>query len=117
MSSASKLTKVHQSAREIPVIAKVDLVISGATSAAIAAAEAASKAGADVFLIAPRPYLGEDLCANLRFESDKKRTQPNSLKRVFSSLKDTEISAAQLPYSSLTTPAQVKSVLREARTF
>lgn len=51
----------------LAVIADVDLVVVGGSSAAVAAALAASKCGLSVFLAAPRPYLGEDICAHERF--------------------------------------------------
>lgn len=55
-----------QSAREIPLAYDVDVVIVGGSSAAVSAAVAAAEQGAKVFLAAPRPYLGEDLCATYR---------------------------------------------------
>jgi len=58
---------VMQSAREIPVIGYADVVVVGGTSAGVAAAESATRGGAKVFLVAPRLYLGEDMCATLRF--------------------------------------------------
>ncbi|MCK5803653.1 MAG: FAD-dependent oxidoreductase [Lentisphaeria bacterium] len=57
---------VPESAREIPVAHDVDVVVVGGTSAGVCAAVAAAQAGAKVFLAAPRPYLGEDLCATYR---------------------------------------------------
>jgi len=54
---------VLESAREIPLVADVDMVVVGGGSGGVAAACAAAKAGAKVFLAAPRMYLGEDLCA------------------------------------------------------
>lgn len=57
---------VNQSAREIPVAYDVDVVVVGGSSAGVAAAVAAAKQGAKVFVAAPRPYLGEDLCATYR---------------------------------------------------
>ncbi|WP_346860385.1 FAD-dependent oxidoreductase [uncultured Draconibacterium sp.] len=59
---------VSQSARDIPLIASVDVVIVGGTTAAVSAAVEASSHGACVFLIAPRLYLGEDMCATLRLK-------------------------------------------------
>ncbi len=44
----------------------VDVVVVGGATHAVSAALAAKKHGARVFLLAPRPYLGEDLCATLR---------------------------------------------------
>lgn len=58
---------VMQSEREIAVISSVDIVVIGGTSAGVAAADSAARSGAKVFLVAPRPYLGEDMCATLRF--------------------------------------------------
>lgn len=57
---------VAESSREIPVAQEVDVVIVGGSCGAIAAAEAAAAAGAKVFLVAPRPYLGDDLAGALR---------------------------------------------------
>ena len=57
---------VIESAREIPLAYDIDVVVVGGTTRGVAAAEAAAKQGATVFLAAPRPYLGEDLCATYR---------------------------------------------------
>ena len=57
---------VTEPAKEIPVVHDVDVVVVGGATGAIAAALAAAEMGARVFLAAPRPYLGEDLCATYR---------------------------------------------------
>ena len=57
---------IVESAREIPVAFKADVAIVGGSTWAVSAAVAAAEEGARVFLAAPRPYLGEDLCATLR---------------------------------------------------
>lgn len=57
---------VTESARSIPVAYDVDVVVVGGNSGGVAAAVAAARNGARVFLAAPRPYLGEDLCATYR---------------------------------------------------
>ena len=57
---------VTESARDIPVVHDVDVVVVGGSSAGVAAAVTAARAGARVFLAAPRPYLGEDICATYR---------------------------------------------------
>ncbi|NOY81892.1 MAG: FAD-dependent oxidoreductase, partial [Kiritimatiellaeota bacterium] len=64
---------VRESARALPLAYDVDVVVVGGGSGAVAAAEAAARAGARVFLAAPRLYLGEDLCAPFRLwlESDE----------------------------------------------
>jgi len=54
---------VLESARDLPLVADVDVVVVGGGSGGVAAACEAAKAGAKVFLAAPRMYLGEDLCA------------------------------------------------------
>lgn len=57
---------VRETAREIPISRDVDVVVLGGATGAVAAADAAARAGAKVFLAAPRPYLGEDMCAKMR---------------------------------------------------
>ena len=57
-------------AAELPVVRTADVVVVGGSSAAVSAAIAAKEAGADVFLIAPRPYLGEDVAGTLRVVRD-----------------------------------------------
>ncbi len=57
---------VRESARALPLAYDVDVAVVGGGSAAVAAAAAAARAGARVFLAAPRLYLGEDLCAPFR---------------------------------------------------
>ena len=57
---------VAESARQIPVLHDVDVVVVGGSSGAVAAAVAAAENGARVFLAAPRPYLGEDICGTYR---------------------------------------------------
>lgn len=58
--------EVLESERAIPVCEEVDIVVVGGTCGAVAAAAAAAKVGARVFLAAPRPYLGDDLAGTLR---------------------------------------------------
>ncbi len=65
-------------ARQIPVLYDVDVVVVGGTSGAVEAAVAAAAEGAKVFLAAPRPYLGEDICGTYRLwlELDEKPVSP-----------------------------------------
>jgi hypothetical protein len=65
MSDAQERT-VLQSARQIPVAFEVDVVVAGGSTGAVAAAVAAAEQGAKVFLAAPQPYLGEDVCGTYR---------------------------------------------------
>ncbi|GDY11383.1 hypothetical protein LBMAG53_02600 [Planctomycetota bacterium] len=52
---------------DLPLIANVDLLIVGGSAGGVAAALAAKAAGRSVLIVAPRPYLGDDLAAYLRF--------------------------------------------------
>lgn len=67
----------------------VDVVVVGGSTGAVAAAVAAAKAGAKVFLAAPRSYLGDDMTATLRLwlEPDE---EPTSLlaKEIFTDRQD-----------------------------
>ncbi|MDT8389758.1 MAG: FAD-dependent oxidoreductase [Lentisphaeria bacterium] len=67
---------IVESAREIPLVYDVDVVVVGGSTRAVAAAVAGKEVGASVFLVAPRPYLGEDMCATLRLwlEEDEEPT-------------------------------------------
>ena len=57
---------VQESARRIPLVKETDVLVVGGSSGAVSAALAAKAAGADVYLVAPRPYLGEDIAGTLR---------------------------------------------------
>ena len=56
---------------EPPALADVDVVVVGGSSAGVAAAVAARQAGANVYLVAPRPYLGEDVAGKLRITQEQ----------------------------------------------
>jgi hypothetical protein len=58
------------SARRLPVAREVDVLVVGGSTGAVAAATEARAAGATVLLVAPRHYLGEDLCDTLRLWID-----------------------------------------------
>jgi len=64
--SGNAASPVRQSARSLAVVYDVDVAVLGGSSGAVAAASEAARRGARVFLAAPRPYLGDDLCATLR---------------------------------------------------
>jgi hypothetical protein len=66
MAAPSGGAQVAESAREIPVAYKVDVLVVGGTTGAVSAACEAARNGATVFLAAPRTYLGEDVCGTLR---------------------------------------------------
>jgi hypothetical protein len=64
--ATAALPVLVESAREVPVAGMADVVVVGGSTGAVAAAVAAARAGAAVILLAPRPYLGEDMAATLR---------------------------------------------------
>jgi len=76
--SAAAGGEVNESARRIPLAYSVDVVVAGGGTGAVSAAVAAAEAGQDVFLAAPRPYLGDDMTAGLRLwlEKGEKPTDP-----------------------------------------
>ncbi len=64
-----------QSERKLPIIYHVDVIVVGGATAGVAAAVAAAQNGAQVFLAAQEPYLGEDICGTYRFwRNDKNYT-------------------------------------------
>lgn len=78
---AAEPTAVRETAREIPVAKEADVVVVGGSSGAVSAAVAAAEAGAKVFLLTPRTYLGEDLCATLRLWLEPGETPATPLAR------------------------------------
>ncbi len=73
---------ITQSERDIPVVQHVDVLVVGGSTAAVSAAVAASEQGAKVFLVASKPYLGEDLCASLRLEIEKDRVLTSKIEKL-----------------------------------
>ena len=71
-------------AHDVPVIADVDILIVGGTSGAVATAAEAAKGGATVFLVAPMPYLGEDICGTMRLWKENDQPSTPLAKRIFS---------------------------------
>jgi hypothetical protein len=74
--------QILESAREIPVAYDVDVIVVGGTTRGVAAALAAQEAGASVFLAAPRPYLGEDICGSFRLWLEPGETPTTLLQRA-----------------------------------
>lgn len=75
---------IPESVRQVPVAYDVDVVVVGGSTGGVAAAVAAAQAGAKVFLAAPRPYLGEDICATMRLFLEPGETPASPLaKAVF----------------------------------
>ncbi|MFA7171795.1 MAG: FAD-dependent oxidoreductase [Kiritimatiellia bacterium] len=75
---------VVEPAKELTLVQDVDVVVVGGSSGAVAAACKAKAKGASVFLVAQRPYLGEDMAAFLRLRlSDDEDTRCSLLKSIF----------------------------------
>ncbi len=97
-------------AAEVPVVREVDVVVVGGTSAGVGAAISAHALGARVFLIAPRPYLGEDIAGTMRVvrdPADDDREPP--YRAMFAPSEPGETGLA-----TETTPFRVKRALDEA---
>jgi len=80
-----ELPMVNESARQIPLAYRVDVLVVGGGTGAVQAAVTAAGQGAKVFLAAPYPYLGDDMTATLRLWLEEGE-EPNSplAKRLFS---------------------------------
>jgi hypothetical protein len=91
---------VAESARSIPLLYEVDVVVVGGGSGAVSAAVAAAENGARVFLAAPRPYLGEDLCGTYRLwlEPDEEPTSPLAA-AVFAEPEAPAVLRNQIPFT------------------
>ncbi len=59
---------VRESARALPLVDKVDVVVAGGSTAAVSAALEARNSGASVLLVTPYTYLGRDLVATRRLD-------------------------------------------------
>lgn len=76
-------------AAELALVQDVDVVVVGGSSGAVAAALKAKESGASVFLVAQRPFLGEDMAATFRLSLDENEdTRCELLKSIFAVDKD-----------------------------
>ena len=107
---------VAESARAIPVVYDVDVVVVGGSTGGVSAAIAAAQAGAKVFLAAPRPYLGEDMGATLRLWLEEGETPASPLARQIFSVQAEPPAAAAPPkdFARLAKPLHVKRTLDQA---
>jgi hypothetical protein len=92
---------VWESRRRIPLLAEVDLLVVGGSSGAVAAASAAARTGCSVYLVAPLPYLGDDICGAFLYEREEGE-QPR-----------TELGRRVFPSKDCPTPLHVKTVLED----
>ena len=81
VAAAPAATTVRESTREIPVAYRVDVVVVGGSTGAVSAAVSAAQAGAKVFLVAPHPYLGDDMTATLRLWQEQDDVPQSPLAR------------------------------------
>ncbi len=80
-SSLSAATLV-ESERTLPLVQDVDVVVAGGSCGAVAAAAAAARDGAKVFLATSYGSLGEDVAGTLRIWADEKEIQSSDLMRA-----------------------------------
>ena len=108
--AAESRSGVGESARAVPVAYDVDVAVVGGSSGAVSAAVSAAEKGAKVFLAAPRPYLGEDMCATLRLWLEEGEEPASPLaKKLFAAAGGAASAPAQPP-----TPMHVKKTLDDA---
>jgi len=101
-SSTLQAEHVLEAPKEIPVAADADVVVVGGSSGAVSAACESARGGAKVFLIAPRPYLGADMCSTLRLYLERDQ-QPKS-----------KLAVACFGKNRVATPFQVKAAMDQA---
>ena len=94
-------------AAETPVV--YDVVVAGGSAAGVAAAVAAREAGARVFVVAPRPALGDDLAGKLRLAREAGDDLSDPLARDLYTVR-----GRPLHRFGDVTPIQVKRVCDEA---
>ncbi|MCF8361828.1 MAG: FAD-dependent oxidoreductase [Prolixibacteraceae bacterium] len=90
---------ISKRATGINILATVDVLVMGGSAAGVAAATAAAKSGASVFLVASEPYLGYDICGTLRLDDVGKGATTTFSEELHSSV-------------GVPTPAYVKTVLQ-----
>jgi len=90
---------VNESAAEIPVAYEVDVCVVGGGVGAVAAALAAKAEGAEVFLAAPYPYLGDDMTATLRLWLEEgEEPQSDLAQKIFSDAQKPVVNPNALPF-------------------
>lgn len=87
---------------DVPVLYETDVVVAGGSCGAVAAACAAADGGAQVVLVAPRPYLGDDICGRQQLWLEAGEVPASELARSL------------FPNGRVTTPFTVKSALDQA---
>ncbi len=80
--NAQPLQTVVESARNIPVVRDVDVLVVGGSSGAVAAAAEAAKNGAKVLIITQRTYFGDDMCGTYNIALQKDETPVSDLAKA-----------------------------------
>ncbi|WP_309397043.1 FAD-dependent oxidoreductase [Cerasicoccus maritimus] len=93
---------VFDASQQLPIVKNVDVLILGGTSGAISLALSVQASGLSVFVVAPRTYLGEDICGAYRY-------WPTATPAAEDTLADAVFSEPKPP-----TPLRVKSTLEQA---
>ncbi|MBN1818681.1 MAG: FAD-dependent oxidoreductase [Sedimentisphaerales bacterium] len=115
---------VYESARQLPVMHEVDVVVVGGTSAGVSAAVSAAQTGVTVLLVAPRSYLGEDLCGTYRLWLEPGETPTTELgKTLFSTSTEARrygqgipfVYEASLPSAAMHPDTSVPSLLTDGK--
>lgn len=68
---------------QLPVWKDTDVIVVGATSGGVAAAVAAAKTGARVFVISSLPYPGEDICGSFMYWPEKRESSSSLFHQLF----------------------------------
>ena len=106
---------VIESAKQLPLVQDTDIVVVGGSSGAVAAAQKAAASGSKVFLVAPRPYLGDDMAGHLNLRADVNEDTSSELyAKIFTSVTLTNVPSREGNRSSETTPFKIKRTLDEA---
>ena len=103
--SAADLTEPQKT---LPLVQDVDVVVVGGSCGGVAAAEAAAKVGAKVFLLTSYAALGEDVAGTLRVWAEDAAVQSSDLMRAMFS------GTPAVKGVVYTTPLQVKKALDQA---
>ena len=108
LSAGSVSGAVVEAAKELPLVADVDVVVVGGNIAGVAAAARAKALGCSVYVAAPRPFLGDDLAAKLRIWDDHDADAPAAIRAIY----DPKGIAGAQKFGD-TTPMRIKRVMDE----
>ncbi|AQQ69790.1 putative FAD-binding dehydrogenase [Limihaloglobus sulfuriphilus] len=102
---------VKETARDIPVIDSVDVVVVGGSTGGVSAAIAAAREGASVFLAGGATYLGDDMCSTYQLWLEDGEKPLNSLAEKIYAADETDESSGRYVTPR---PMHVKRTLENA---